>query len=156
MINATTDIPVRYRRSILAAVLVALISMAPLRPVLAVAEPFIVLRMSTPLIASVGGGLWFGDYDGAPRPTIQAEAGIGGGKIALGLDSTGKGKAGYGLKAAFIRTWIESLQVDEGQRFMGLEGEFSIQKLIFNLGGYIGIDNDEDDWMFSAGVGFVF
>lgn len=120
------------------------------------AEPFVVLRVSTPLVASAAAGLRFGHGQDALHPVIQAEVGIGGGKIALGLDSTGIGDFGYGLKAAIIRTWIEPLEVDDNQTFLGLEGEISIYQLIFNIGGYRRVGDGDDDWLLSAGLGFFF
>ena len=113
-------------------------------------------RLSTPLLASAGYGLRFGDDPSRLRPTIQAEAGIGGGKLALGFDSTGEGSFGFGIKAAYLTTWLEPIEVDEDQDFLGLEGELSIKRLLLNLGGYGRIGDGEDDWLTTAGIGFVF
>ena len=120
------------------------------------ADPFLVLRVSTPLVASAAAGLRFGSHQDVLKPTIQAEAGIGGGKIAIGLDSTGIDDFGYAIKAALIRTWIEPLDVDEDQSFLGLEGEVSLHRLILNIGGYRRVGEGKDDWLLSAGLGFFF
>jgi len=124
-------------------------------PTVYAVESFVVLRVSTPLIASASAGLRFGATDRF-SPTIQAEAGIGGGKIAVGLDNTGRGRFGYALKAACLRTWIEPLEVEDDQTFLGLEGEISIARLVLNLGGYRRVGEGDDDWLLSAGIGFLF
>jgi hypothetical protein len=119
------------------------------------AETFMVLRVSTPLVASGSAGIRFGDPRDGLQTAIQAEAGVGGGKLALGFDGTGQGGFGYGIKAAFLRTWFEPIDVDEDQNFIGIEGEISIKRLILNLGGYGRVGDGDDDWMVSAGVGFI-
>ena len=124
-------------------------------PALAV-DPYLKLRASTPLIASAAGGLRFGDATESWQPAIEAEAGVGGGRIALGLDSLGSGKLGYGFKTAFLRSWIEPATIDENQSFLGLEGEISIERFVLNLGGYRRISSGDDDWVASAGLGFIF
>lgn len=113
-------------------------------------------RLSTPLVASAAWSLRFGDKEDGLRPVLQAEAGVGGGKLALGFDSTGDGTFGLGLKAAYLTTWFEPIEVDEDQDFLGLEGELSIKRLVLNLGGYKRIGDGEDDWLTSAGIGFIF
>lgn len=125
-------------------------------PTLGTAEHFTVLRVSTPLIASGGVGMRLGrDVEGM-QPSIQAEAGIGGGRVAVGLDSTGRSKVGLGLKAAIMRTWIEPIGVDENQNFLGLEAELSLRQLLFSAGGYRRIGDGDDDWAGSLGLGFIF
>ena len=119
-------------------------------------DGFLVLRASTPLIVSGGAGLRLGQAVGELRPTVQAEAGIGGGKFAFGWDNTGEGRLGYALKVAFLQTWIEPVDVDEDQSFVGLEVEFSIKKLLLNLGGYRRVGSGDDDWLASAGLGLIF
>jgi hypothetical protein len=120
------------------------------------ADGFTVLRVSTPLIVSGSAGLRFGDDASALRPTLQAEAGVGGGRIAIGFDNTGHSSLGFGLKAALLRTWFEPVEVDEEQNFLGLEAELSIKKLLLNAGGYRRIGDGDDDWLTSVGLGFVF
>jgi hypothetical protein len=115
----------------------------------------LVLRASVPLMVSGAAALRFGDYNDL-KLALQAEAGVGGGKIAFGYDSTGDGAIGYGLKAAFMRTWLEPVEVDEDQSFLGLEAELSLNRLLFNLGGYHRVGDGDDDWIVSAGVGFIF
>lgn len=117
-------------------------------------EPFLVLRVSTPLVASGSAGLRFGENE--YHPSMQAEAGIGGGRIAVGFDSTGEGRFGFGFKAAVLRTWLEPIEVDEDQTFLGVEGEVSIRRFLLNLGGYRRVGDGADDWLLSAGLGFVF
>lgn len=119
-------------------------------------DVFSLLRVSTPLVISGSAGFRAGDDALAMRPSLQVEAGIGGGRLAIGLDNTGKPGLGFGLKAAFLRTWLFPVEVDEDQMFLGIEGEISIKKLVFSLGGYRRTGDGEDDWLASAGLGFVF
>lgn len=136
---------------ILAPALLFTLVLLPARAV----EPSLVMRVSTPLIFSAAAGLQFGEGEGY-HPVIQAEAGIGGGKIAIGLDSSEPGYFGPAIKAAFLRTWFEPVDVDEDQSFLGLEGEIDIQRMVLNLGGYRRVGDGDDDWLVSAGIGFKF
>ena len=120
-------------------------------------DMFGVLRISTPLLASGVAGVHFGGDAAALRPAIQAEAGVGGGKLALGIDSLGIGKMGLGLKAAFLRTWLEPLgDIAADQSFIGLEGEWGYRRMVLSGGGYGRIGDGEDDWLLSVGAGILF
>lgn len=121
------------------------------------AELLTTLRVSTPLLISGAAGIRLGDpAEGIMRPTIQVEAGVGGGRLAIGLDNTGDAGFGYALKAALLRTWLEPIDVDEDQSFMGLEAELSIQRLLLSVGGYRRISSGDDNWLGSMGIGFLF
>lgn len=120
------------------------------------ANGFTVLRVSTPLIASASAGLKLGQPSGEMRPAMQAEAGIGGGRIALGLDNTGEAGFGYAFKAAVLRTWIEPLGVDEDQSFLGIELELSVKQLVLSAGGYRRVSQGDDDWLGTLGLGLIF
>lgn len=119
-------------------------------------DGFVTLRASTPMIASGSAGLRLGQDPTEMRPTIQAEAGVGGGRLMLGLDNTGEGRFGLGLKASVLRTWLEPINVDEDQTFLGLEGEVSLWKLVVSVGGYRRVSDGDDDWLLTVGLGFVF
>jgi hypothetical protein len=114
------------------------------------------VRVSSPLMVSAAAGFKTGQADGSLRPTFMAEAGIGGGKLSVGMDNIGEGAFGYGVKAAFLRTWIEPLDVDADVSYLGVDGEFSVKRLIFSLGGYRRISSGDDDWIVNAGLGFRF
>lgn len=120
------------------------------------ADGSFLLRVSTPFIASGAAAYRFGPSDGHYHPGILIEAGIGGGKIAVGLDNHGSGHFGFGLRGALLRTWIEPISVDEDQDFLGLEGELSFKRLIFNIGGYRRISSGDDDWLGVGGIGILF
>ncbi len=122
----------------------------------AFSEPILQLRVSTPLLLSGAAGLRMGPPDGQFHPALEVEAGIGGGRAAVGLDNHGSGSFGYGLKGALLRTWIEPLGVDEDQTFLGLEGELSIKQLLFHVGGYRRVSDGDDDWLASAGIAIRF
>lgn len=132
-----------------------LILMAVVAPAFSRAmDPSLVLRVSTPLIFSLEGNLRFGEGEGY-HPLISGEAGIGGGKVAAGLASAGD-TFGLALKAAFLQTWGEPVDVDEDQSFLGLEGEWSIKRMVLSVGGYRRVSSGDDDWLGSAGIGFIF
>lgn len=113
------------------------------------------LRFSTPFAVSTAGGVRFGPPDGLTRPTVMAEAGVGGGRLTAGMENTGDLKFGYGLKAAYLRTWLNPLDVDKDQDFIGLEGELSFMRFVVNLGGYRRVGEGDDGWLISAGLGFL-
>ena len=136
--------------------LAALLFFLPALPGAQAADGFSVLRLSTPLIFSGSLGLRLGDDPESLRPTLQAEAGVGGGRVAIGFDHTGASTLGFGIKAALLRTWLEPIEVDKDQTFLGLEAEASIKRLIFNVGGYGRLGDGNDDWLVSTGLGFIF
>jgi hypothetical protein len=120
-------------------------------------ELFTTLRVSTPLLVSGSAGVRLGDAaEGIMRPTVQVEAGAGGGRLAIGLDNTGEAGLGYALKGAVLRTWFEPIDADEDQSFLGLEAELSIQRMILSIGGYRRISSGDDNWLGSMGIGFLF
>lgn len=122
----------------------------------AFAEGSFLLRVSTPFIASGAAAYRFGPPDGEYHPGIMAEAGVGGGKVAIGLDNHGSKSFGFGLRGALFRTWLEPVGVDEDQDFLGLEGEMSFKRLVFNIGGYRRISSGDDDWLGVGGIGILF
>ena len=120
-------------------------------------DPFTVLRVSMPLMVSGSAGIRLGDHaEGVMRPAMQVEAGVGGGRIAIGLDNTGEAGIGYGMKAAIMQTWLKPVEIKRDQTFLGLEGELSIRQLIVSVGGYRLISSGDDNWMASVGLGFFF
>lgn len=122
----------------------------------AFAEGSYLLRVSTPLLVSGGGILRFGPADGAYHPGLSAEIGVGGGKVAVGMDNHGGGTLGFGFRGALVHTWLEPLDVDEDQTFLGIELEMSAKRLLFSAGGYHRISDGEDDWLGSIGIGILF
>ncbi len=120
------------------------------------ADTYMVLRVSTPLIASGAMAVRLGEFSSQLRPALQAEAGVGGGRLAIGYDNVGTKRVGYGLKAALLHTWLEPLEVDRDQTFLGLEAELSVGRLLLNVGGFRRVSAGDDDWIASAGLGFIF
>ncbi len=120
-------------------------------------DAFAVMRLSSPLIASGSVGYRLGTPSPHNlRPPLQVEAGIGGGKLLMGIDNTGDASWGYGLKASLLRTWFEPIDVDRDQSFLGLHAELSIQRLVASIGGYRRISDGDDNWLGSVGLGFLF
>lgn len=122
----------------------------------AMADGSFLLRVSTPLVVSGAAAYRFGPADGLYHPSLLAEAGVGGGKVAVGLDNHGAGSFGFALRGALLRTWIEPISVDEDQDFLGLEGEMSFKRLVFNIGGYRRVSSGPDDWLGVGGLGVRF
>jgi hypothetical protein len=117
-------------------------------------EPFAGLRISTPLVASASVGLQLGDAgETVYRPTFEAEAGIGGGRLLLGLDSLGDG-LGFGLQAAFLRTWGKPAGLDTDQSYLGPIFQIGYRQFFGDLGLYRRVEGDDDDWLASLGFGF--
>lgn len=136
--------------------LLAALSLA-IVPAAAKAEGFFGLKASAPLLVSGSGGF----YVGGPvdpgvselRPVLEAELGLGGGKILAGMDTIGTG-FGYGIKGSLMRTWFEPVGVDEDNTYLGIELEGSYDRMILALGGYRRIEGDGDGWVASVSIGF--
>jgi hypothetical protein len=112
------------------------------------------IHISSPLMLSGSAGLRFGD-DPVLKNSLEVEAGVGGGKILLGLDSIGSG-VGYGLKAVLMRTWLEPIGVDDDQLYLGAEAQLGLGSFYGSLGGYRRIEGDDDSWLASIGIGMRF
>jgi hypothetical protein len=121
------------------------------------ADGFYTFRVSSPLIASGSAGLRFGDDTDRFRPSAEIEAGVGGGRILVGLDSLGDGP-GLGLKPAFLRTWLDPAGVDAGRSYVGVVLQVGYDRFFAEAGGFgqVGDDDDGDDWLGSLGLGLLF
>lgn len=112
------------------------------------------LRLGTPLGISASAGLRLGDAGSkAFHPSVEVEAGTGGGRIMLGLDNLGDG-FGAGLKAGLLRSWFEPIDLDEDQTYLGLVGQIGYDRLFMELSGYRRIEGDDSDWLSTIGFGF--
>ena len=112
------------------------------------------LNLSVPLMVSGSLGIPLGGGDPAQQtiPMIEIEAGVGGGRLLLGLDGTRKG-VGFGVKAALMRTWFEPIDIDEDQLYLGAEFQASVQRLVGSVGTYYNIDGNDDDFIVTLGLG---
>jgi len=114
------------------------------------------LNLSTPLVLSGTIGYRF-----QPEPTlkmapmIEAEAGIGGTKILLGLDGMNEG-LGFGIKASLLHTWFEPINVKADQQYMGVELQVGNTGFIASLGGYARISGSDDSWITTLSLGIRF
>jgi hypothetical protein len=86
-------------------------------------------------------------------PSLEAEVGSGGGRIMLGLDNLGEG-FGAGVKAGLLRTWLEPIDLDEDQTYLGLVFQIGYDQLFTELSGYRRIEGDDEEWLTSIGIGF--
>ncbi len=113
------------------------------------------MRVSSPLVLSGSVGIRGGSYgDGLYQPSVELEAGIGGGRILAGLDNLGDG-FGAGVKAVYMRTWGEPIDVDEDQQYIGALLLLGYDRFTAELGGYRLVEGDEDDeWLSTFGIGF--
>lgn len=125
-------------------------------PSIQAADTYTVVRVSTPLIFSGAATVRLGEFSPQLRPSLQAEIGVGGGRLAVGYDNIGLKRISYGLKATLLHTWLEPLDVDRDQSFLGLEAELSVRRLLVNVGGFRRVSAGDDDWLVSAGLGFIF
>lgn len=132
-------------------VLVWLVSSLPVA-----AESMLALKVGSPLMVSGAAGLRFTSPLRPWTPSVQAEAGIGGGKILIGGDTLGKG-FGVGVKAVLLRTWLEPLGVDPDTTYLGADFELAFKQLVGSLGAYIRVEGaDNDDLLLGASLGWLF
>jgi hypothetical protein len=118
------------------------------------AETYRRLHLSTPLLLSGSVGLAFGGNE-THQNSIEAEIGIGGGKVLLGRDSFQSGW-GFGLKASLLRTWIAPISVDKDQLYFGAELQAGKNSLLGHVGAHRRIEGDDEPWLLSVGVGMRF
>jgi len=101
--------------------------------------------------------------------TIQGAAGFGSGELALGYGSlvgeTGRGNwllrrafIGYGVRAAFVRTWGASTLDPQGETYLGVEGALVLAQFGLRLGVFRRADPvvGEKDWRVFGGMGWGF
>lgn len=126
-------------------------------PLLSPAGDFITgLNLSSPLLLSGSVGYRFSSENSpGMSPMVEAEAGIGGTKILLGVDGMDEG-FGFGVKASLLNTWFEPINVDADQQYLGVELQMGNTGFIASLGGYARIEGDDDSWIttFSFGIRF--
>lgn len=132
-------------------VLVWLVSSLPVA-----AESMLALKVGSPLMVSGAAGLRFTSPLRPWTPSVQAEAGIGGGKILIGGDTLGKG-FGVGVKAVLLRTWLEPIGVDPDTTYLGADFELGFKQLVGSLGAYVRVEGaDNDDLLLGASLGWLF
>ena len=122
-------------------------------PAVQAADGFIAMRVSTPLLASASLGVSLGEADGTYQPTFEAEAGVGGGRILFGLDSFNEG-FGMGLKAAYLNTWGEPLDLETNLSYLGAVFQIGYGQFFAEVGGFGRVEGDDDDWLGTVGLGF--
>ena len=75
--------------------------------------------------------------------------------MMAGLHQTG-GDFTTAIKASYLYTWFEPIDLDEQQSYMGIELEAGLGSFVGTLGGYRRIDGDDDPWIVSLGLGVRF
>ncbi|HMP72992.1 MAG TPA: hypothetical protein PKE55_06965 [Kiritimatiellia bacterium] len=134
------------------AVILALLSLAT--PRAHALEPYVSGTISVPLGISAGLGLKI--RPSAPySPVLEAEAGIGGGRLSLGLDSI-RDSFGVGARASLLKTWFEPVSADENVTYLGADLLAGYSSFIAHLGGYRRVEGRGDGWQVSAGLGWRF
>ena len=118
-------------------------------------ESTMAFRVSTPLVVSATPGLHFGKF-GEFQPTLQADLGLGGGKLLVGADSLGDGM-GWGVKAGLMRTWLTPIITEKDQTYLGGELEFGFRHIVASVGVYARIEgNQGGNTTLTAGLGWLF
>jgi len=137
------------------AVALALGTFAGAAPAVQAAEGYWSAQVSMPLGLSAGGGMKLGADDGSFRPAADAEVGLGGARIGVGLDRLGGG-FGLGLRTSLLWTWLEPVEADADQTYLGVDLLAGLRSFVASVGGYRRIQGDGDDWLLSAGLGWRF
>lgn len=122
------------------------------------AGDFIVgLSLSTPLLFSGTAGYRFDPAGpGEKALMLEAEAGLGGGKFLLGMDGMNEG-FGTALKLSLLKTWLEPVNVEEDQTYLGVELQAGNTGFYASLGGYGHISGDGgDSWIATLSLGIRF
>jgi len=131
-----------------------ILSAAPLTS--ARGEVYYGVNLSSPLIISGNFGVYLSDQvemdQIALRPTLEAEVGIGGGKLMIGFDSIGDG-LGLGIKGSVLQTWFEPIGTEKNTTYLGVEVQGSLQSIVLSLGGYRRVDGDGDGWLAAISLG---
>ncbi|HOW98536.1 MAG TPA: hypothetical protein P5567_06020 [Kiritimatiellia bacterium] len=121
----------------------------------AAAESMLALKVSSPLMVSGAAGLRFPSAGRTWSPSIQAEAGVGGGKILVGGDTFGAG-FGLGVKAVLLRTWLEPVEVEPDTTYLGAEFEAGFRQLFAAAGAYARVGGeDNDDLLLGISLGWM-
>jgi hypothetical protein len=127
-------------------------------------------RISSPQLLSISGGLLIGRVDAPPRPAdapppkkmhipsglwLQAEPGIGGGKIGVGFAKGLPPVAAGGVQAFYLRTWGEPLWNETGRSYVGIELDATLFAKL-SLGVMRRVDQGRHDTKVTGGLGFGF
>jgi hypothetical protein len=130
--------------------------------------PVLGTRFGTPLRISASAGLILGRvsaddaaYHTASGWLVQAEAGAGGGKLALGkaaalLYGPFRPYAGGALKAVVVRTWGSPLGARPRRTYAGAEVDLALLYVRASVGLLRQVAGSGDDTMLSWGVGIGF
>jgi hypothetical protein len=128
------------------------------------------LRLGTPQLVSGSAGFLIGPLDApkrpadAPPPTkmyiprgllVQAEPGVGGGKIGVGYAKGLPNVAAAGIKAFYLRTWGQPLFVDRNRNYVGIEGDATLFMKL-SLGVMRSVGDGPRDIAVTGGVGIGF
>lgn len=128
-----------------------------LSPVFCPAGDFIKgFNLSSPLLFSGTLGYRFSNQDNPGMgPMLEAEAGIGGGKLLMGFDGMDEG-FGLGIKAAYLTTWFEPINVESGNQYLGMEFQAGNTGFIASFGAYGRIEGDDDSFLTTLSIGIRF
>ncbi|MDF3129397.1 hypothetical protein P0Y35_09340 [Kiritimatiellaeota bacterium B1221] len=114
------------------------------------------LNLSSPLLFSGTVGYRFSNEEKPGMgPMMEAEAGIGGAKLLLGFDGMDEG-FGFGVKASYLTTWFEPVNVDADQQYLGMEFQAGNTGFIASFGAYAQLDGDDDSFITTLSIGIRF
>ena len=127
-------------------------------------------RISSPQLFSVSGGILIGRTDAPPRPAdapppekmhipsglfLQAEPGVGGGKIGLGFAKGLPPVVAGGVQAFYLRTWGQPLWNETGRSYVGLQLDATLFAKL-SIGVMKRVDSGGDDVKITGGLGIGF
>jgi hypothetical protein len=131
-------------------------------------------RISSPQTVSVSGTLVIGRVDAPPLPPaadgtpqvrkqvfiphglfLQAEPGVGGGKVGLGFLKGLPPVAAGGAQVFFLRTWGAPLWNETGRSYAGLELDATLFVKL-SLGVMRRVDSGRRETKVTGGIGFGF
>jgi hypothetical protein len=86
---------------------------------------------------------------------VQAEPGVGGGKVGVGFAKGLLNVGGAGVQAFYMRTWGQPLWGTKNRSYAGVEADATLF-LKISVGVMRSIDDGPRDTAFTGGLGFGF
>jgi hypothetical protein len=113
------------------------------------------LYVSTPLAISGSFGIWMSDPSVGPAPLLETEVGLGGYKFIAGLENR-SGSINTAVRAAYLHTWLEPVDLDTNQSYLGVEFQGGMKSLVGTIGGYRRVSGNDDAWIATMSLGVRF
>jgi len=88
-------------------------------------------------------------------PAIEVEAGIGGYKLMAGVHNL-NGSIPTSIRASYLHTWLEPIDLDTNQSYLGVELQAGLGPIIGSVGGYARVSGSDESWIATFGLGLRF